>query len=324
MKITAPDAIAPGDTVSFTATASMSDGTTQDVTAKVLWSSTSTAVLSFAGGGQATAKQAGDVTIFANLPGCCEGRTTRTILPPNTYRLTGKVLESGLPVAGAVVAVVSGVGTGLSATTGIADGGYAIYGVAGSTQIRFSKAGYDPIVKPFTATQNDVLDFTDVRQSAGIPSLAGAYTLTLTADPACPTVQKGGTVPLPDDFRSPRSYAASIAQDGPSLTVTLTGPDILATRNKFAGRIGPDSIEFQIGLYSYYYIVYPSIIERISATEQFEFGGQLHAKASGTSMAGTLDGLLAVATQTGVISAQCAAPNNQVTMTPAVQPLRHR
>ena len=109
-----------------------------------------------------------------------------------------------------------------------------------------------------------------------------------------------------------------------SLTVTLTGPDILATRNKFAGRIGPDSIEFQIGLYSYYYIVYPSIIERISATEQFEFGGQLHAKASGTSMAGTLDGLLAVATQTGVISAQCAAPNNQVTMTPAVQPSRHR
>ena len=36
--ITAPYAIAPGQTVSFVATASLSDGTTQDYTGKVVWS----------------------------------------------------------------------------------------------------------------------------------------------------------------------------------------------------------------------------------------------------------------------------------------------
>ena len=97
LSINAVYAIAPGQTVPFVATASMSDGTTQDCTRKVVWSAFPTSVLSIARDtGVATALAAGDVTIAATYgtggPGG-QAQITRTVLPPNTYRLTGTVLE---------------------------------------------------------------------------------------------------------------------------------------------------------------------------------------------------------------------------------------
>src|SRR6516164_4743883 len=121
LTITGPYAIAPGQTVSLVATASLSDGTTQDDTRKVAWSAFPTSVLSITRDtGVATALAAGDVTIAATFEMGGPGRQaqiTRTVEPPNTYRLTGTVLESQLPVQGAIVSVVSGIGAGLSTTT---------------------------------------------------------------------------------------------------------------------------------------------------------------------------------------------------------------
>jgi hypothetical protein len=329
LKIGGPGAIAPGQTVSFIATGSMSNGTTQDYTRKVAWTASPALVLTIKRDtGEATALTAGDVTIQATYTGtisCCQAMIAMTVLPSNTYRLTGKVLESGLPVQGATITVQSGVGAGLSTTTD-SDGAYRLYGVAGVIQLKFSKPGYVDIIKPFTAVQNDVLDFPEATQTAAIPSLAGTYTLTLTADPACPTVTMNRVAPLPDDFRQPRGYAASLTQSGPSLTVTLTGSDMVSGSNQFTGRVEPDSVEFQIGSYSYYYYaLFNLIAERLSATQQFEFGGQIHAQRSNGAITGRLDGMLEVVTSgPGGTSAQCVAPNNQVTLTRAAQPARRR
>jgi hypothetical protein len=328
LKITPPDAIAPGQTVQFKATASLSNSTTADYTGKVTWITTDASVLSITRDtGQATGQSVGDAMITASIRvtgSCCSAQIAMTVLPPNTYRLTGKALESGLPVQGAAIVVVSGIGAGLSATTA-GDGAYRLYGVAGPIQVKFSKAGYSDIVKAFTATQNDVLDFPEVHQAAAIPSLAGTYTLTLTADPACPTVATRGTPPLPDDFRQPRSYAASVTQDGPSLTVTLTGPEIVPNEDHFNGRVEPDSIEFQVGTYDYYYGLTDLIAERVSATQKFAFSGQLHAQRSGSAINGRLDGSLEIIPlPQGAWLGLCVAPNNTVTLTRAAQPSRHR
>ena len=250
-----------------------------------------------------------------------------TVLPPNTFRLTGKVLESGLPVQGATVAVLSGVGVGLSTTTDW-EGSYRLYGVAGSIQIKFSKPGYADIVKPFTSTQNDVLDFPEAHQTAAIPSLAGTYTLTLTADSGCPSSATRGAAALPDDFRQPRSYAVSVTQDGPALTVTLTDPAIMPKENHFTGRFAPDSFEFQIGWGYFGYGLDDGVAEQVSSTQWFVFGGQMHAQRSGNAINARLDGALEVYTPSGLnnytLASQCVASNNQMTLTPAAQPARHR
>jgi hypothetical protein len=323
LSIDGPPTIAPGQTVQFTATASLSNGTNADYTHKVAWGASPTGVLTIARDtGQATGQSVGDATISATFQAVAQVNVT--VLPANTYRLTGKVLESGLPVQGATITVQSGVGAGLSATTDD-NGAYRLYGVAGTIQVKFSKPGYDDIVKSFTAMQNDVLDFPEAHQTAGIPALAGTYTLTLTADSACPTVAAHGVAPLPDDFRQPRSYAASLTQDGPSVTVTLTDSTIVAGKS-FTGRVEPDAIEFQLGSFgSYYYYYGPSslITEQLSATQKFEFGGQLRAQRSGSAITGPLNGTLEVVTLPNLTS-QCSATNNQVTLARVAQPARHR
>jgi hypothetical protein len=330
LTITAPNAIAPGQTVSFVATASLSDGTTQDDTGKVVWSAFPASVLSITRDtGVATALAAGDVTIAATFgmggPGR-QAQVTRTVVPPNTYRLTGTVLESRLPVQGATVGVVSGIGAGLSTLTDY-DGSYRLYGVAGVVQVKVTKPGYDDLVKPFTATQDDVLDFPEVHQTAAMPSLAGTYTLTLTADPGCPTTPTG-VAALPDGFRQQRSYVVSMTQDGPALTMTLSGAAIMPRENQFTGRVEPDAIAFDIGFGSYGNGLGDGVAEQVSSTQWFVFGGQGHAQRSSSAMTGHLDGALEVYTPssptTYTLAAQCVASNNSMTLTPIAQPARRR
>jgi hypothetical protein len=329
LKINGPIAIAPGQTVSFVAVASMSNGTTEDYTRKVTWSVSPTSLLTITQEGVATGQSVGDATIsalFQPVP-CCHAQVSVTVLPTNTYRLTGRVLESGLEVPGAAITVLSGIGTGLSTTTDYA-GGYRLYGVAGVIQVKFSKPGYDDIVKTFTAVQNDVLDFPEAHQTAAIPSITGTYSLTLTADPGCSTVTVSRVAPLPDDFRHPRTYTLSLTQDGPVVTATVTDPAIDANENRFGGRVGPDSIDFQIGYGYWGYGFSDGVAEKVSATQEFVFGGQLHVQRA-VSGTGRLDGALEVYTLAANVPAynltgQCIASNNQVTLTRAAQPARRR
>jgi hypothetical protein len=305
----------------------MSDGSSADFTRKVTWTAAPTSVLTISGTGQATGQGVGDATIRATMPSVA-AIVSVLVLPPDTYRLVGRVFESGLPVANASVMVLSGVGAGLSATTD-SNGQYRLYGVAGAIQVRVSKAGYDDLVKPFTAVQNDVLDFPEAHQTAAIPSLAGTYTLTLTADPACATYRSGATAALPADFLQPRTYGASVTQNGPALSVTLTDAAIVPQENHFTGRSEPDSIEFTIGSPGYYgyfgYSLGDGVAEQVSATQTFVFGGQLQGHRSGTAIIGGLSGPLEIytpSTRNYTLTAQCIASNSQVTLTPVARASR--
>jgi hypothetical protein len=328
LTVAGPPTIAPGQTAQFTATAALSNRTTADYTAKVTWTASPPSVLTITHDtGAATGQSVGDATITAILQtgSCCQARASVTVLPPNAFRLTGRVLESGLPVQGATITVQSGVGAGLLATTDNG-GGYRLYGVAGGIQVKFSKPGYVDIVKAFTAVQNDVLDFPEATQTVAIPSLAGLYTLTLTADPTCPTDPVRGVPPLPTDLRQPRTYTASLTQNGPSLTVTLTDPVIVQTQNQFSGRVDPDSIEFSVGSNDLYYgSYYGAIFERLSTTQELEVHGQVRAHRNGSVISGSLNGGFELITLPGYgMVANCVAPNNQLALTPAAQPSRHR
>jgi len=328
-----PPTIAPGEKAQFTAIATFSDRTTRDFTKDVKWISYPTDVLTISDTGEAVAVASGEASVFVDSgPGCgggCRARTTVLVLPPNTYRLTGRVLEFELPVQGATVVVVSGMGNGVSSTTDYG-GQYRLYGVVGAVQIKVTKPGYQDLVKAFTVTANDVFDFRDARQISAIPSMSGTYTLTLQADQDCSMAPSAYNVPpLPAEARQRRTYTAQVAQDGPSLSVSLPSPQFLAPSNHFSGRIHPATVEFMFGDGYLGYGPDNGITERVSASQEITFEGFVRAERSGSALIGALDGEIQVfeisdgsGRSISRMIGDCRAPNHRLTMVPSAGRLR--
>ena len=328
LAIQGPSRIAPGETAQFTATATMSDRTMQDYTTKVNWVAYPNNVLTVTRDtGQVTGVASGDAHVSVTAPSdCwsgCHPNAAITVLPPNTYRLTGKVVESGLPVQGATVTVLSGTGSGLSSATRY-DGQYGLYGVAGTVQIKVTKAGYEDLVKTISVMQNDVLDFPEARQSQRLPSIAGPYVLTLQPDPGCSTESFNNIPALPSDLRQPRSYAVQLSQDGPSLHVAGAAPMFLPPSDHFDGRIKPDGIEFQFGDGYIGYGPNNAFTAHLSPTQALSYEGLISAAQSGSAIVGRLDGEV----QAFDVSAlyrfigDCRASNHKFAMTVVNGPLR--
>jgi Big-like domain-containing protein len=296
LTIQGPATIAPGQTVQYRAIVTMSDHSTQDDTTTASWFGDPT-VVTITNNGQATGVAPGDAFINANiqttpplLVPCCSARIAVLVLPPNTYRLTGTVLETGLPVQGANVTVLSGVGSGLSSMTDY-NGEYRLYGVAGALQIKMTKPGYADIIKTFTSSQNDVLDFPEAHQLQTLPSLAGAYSLTFQPDPGCPTTPSAPrSLPLPTDVRQPRTYAVQLTQNGPVLHVAGSPPTFVQPSDHFDGRITPDGITFQLDNGYAGYGPDDAMTAHVSSTQALSYEGQVTASRSGSALVGRLDG----------------------------------
>src|SRR5262245_44231278 len=137
--ISGPSSIAPGEAASFLAAARMGDGSMQDYTAKATWRTNNSQILSISSGGRATAVGAGEAQVTATAQSK-SATVTVVVIPPGTFRVSGTVTESKLPVANATVAVTSGIGTGLSTVTDL-NGQYRIYGVVGEIELTASKNG---------------------------------------------------------------------------------------------------------------------------------------------------------------------------------------
>ena len=317
----------------FTAIATFSDRTTRNYTKDVRWAGFPRDVLTINEAGEALALARGDAHVSAYIPsGCglgCSGETVVVVLPPNTYRLTGKVLESGLPVQGATATVIGG-SDSLSSTTDY-EGQYRLYGVAGSVQIKVTKPGYEDIAKGVTVTADDVLDFPEARQTRAIALVSGTHTLTLQADNDCSTAPSAYNVPpLPPDARQRRTYSVQVAQEGPSLSVSLPPPQFAEPSNHFSGRIHPGTVEFMFGNGYLYYGPENAVTERLSATQAISFEGFVRAERSGSALIGPLDGAIQVFeivdTRSGrpihKLIGQCRAPNHRFTMTPSTGRLR--
>ena len=116
LEVSAPAAIAPGESVQLTATAVKSDGTTENVTTRTTWNTSNKTVLQVSSAGVAKAVAAGEATVFAGYFG--KNAYARTlVLPTGTFRLAGHVSESGFGLEHATVTVLSGGGEGLTAVT---------------------------------------------------------------------------------------------------------------------------------------------------------------------------------------------------------------
>ena len=330
LKVSGPAIVAPGATAQFTATAAMSDGSSQDYTTKVTWTSSSTAVVTITTAGLATGHGTGDAQLRATLP-TVYALASVTVVPAGTFRLTGLITESGLPVADAQVTVIAGLGAGLAIQSDYS-GTYRLYGVAGNIQVQVTKAGYSTDTKSTTIASNDVLDFPDFTQAGAVPSLGGTYTLTLQTSDDCSVPRQSynfSVLPaFPVDERL-RTYTAVVTQTGPGLVVTLSGANFLIQSgkgNSFKGRLEPGALTFTIGDGYFYYLADLDVIEQLPSGKLLAFDGLttitpvtgvLHAPFEGTVFE------LASA-QVPNVTNQCSSANHQFTMTPLNGPARKR
>lgn len=284
LTISGPATIAPGATAQFTASARMSDGSTQDYTTKVAWRSNSVPILTINGAGQATGQAGGETQVQAILP-TLRVSANVMVIPAGTYRLIGNVTESGWPVSKATVAVTSGVGTGLSAVTDF-NGAYRLYGVAGPIDLTVTKDGYTPVVQPVVVDTMGVMDIPVVQTNTR--NLAGTYALTIAMSGTCSVFPP--MVPLSDDLKQ-RHYTATITETGPAFRVDLTGADFVVKDglgSGFSGRIEPAQITFTIG--DGYYTPYPDIVESLNdSTILTVIGGGTLTTSSG-DLVGSMSG----------------------------------
>jgi autotransporter passenger strand-loop-strand repeat protein len=110
---------AVGNSLTFTATGTFSDNSTQVLTTGVTWASSSTAVATIDGTGKATTHTAGTTTISASV-GSVSGSTTLTVTAAAAPTVTRVDPASGPATGGTVVTIT---GTGFSGATRVAFGG---------------------------------------------------------------------------------------------------------------------------------------------------------------------------------------------------------
>jgi hypothetical protein len=294
IEVVAPSAIAPGASAQLTARAIKSDGASDDVTSRVLWSSSDSAVLEVSPAGLATVVARGEVIVTARLDSRT-GSARILAIPPGTFKLTGQITEAGFPIDRAEVQVVSGTGQGLTAITA-PDGSYALYGVAGHVRLRASKADYFSKIEELEVLEHRTFNF-EMTPEGGRPNLSGTYTLLI--------IGRCGSI-LPAELGT-RTYAASVEQRGPGLTVMLSGADFIISRgrgDRFQGVMDSDGrITFTIGdplgysYYGYYYYYsypvlmgQPDLAERIAPSGALVINGTVDAAVSGSRINGTLTG----------------------------------
>lgn len=291
LDLVAPEAIRPETSVPLTARALKSDGSTEDVTGQVQWSSSDTRVLHVASDGRATAGQPGEARVTATL----EPRTASRdvlVLPEGTFRLRGDVRDAGIPLSGVNLVVIAGTGEGLTAETDGA-GAFALYGVAGSVRIQGKKDGYHNLVADFHVARHDTVALSMAADGTR-PRPTGAYTLSLTAA----SCQNG----LRADARQ-RTYAASLEQQGTRVTVRLHGADFILTNgygNAFSGVLHPDGrADFSIGNWGFYYYGYfpflpAELVERLADGSTLLIAGFVQGRAEADRITGTLNGYFSV------------------------------
>ena len=246
LEISGSLSMAPGETRQLVAVGHFTDGSTSDVTSKAGWNiAPATQALRITQSGLATALAFGEAPVDSfimvpNLGPAVSDRREVVVVPPNTFRVSGRIL-TGTPaqaVFDAEVTVVSGPAAGLSARSDW-DGRYALYGVVGDSELRVTKPGYASQFRSMNAQSHQTLDVT--LPTVAMPNVSGAYTLTIRSDQTCES-------PV-DPAVSVRTYTAVITQTGRALTVTLGGASFLVLGgrgNNFPGTLDPEEATFQL------------------------------------------------------------------------------
>lgn len=301
--ITGPARIAPGATEQFTATADFSDGTTSDVTSRANWSAFPTTILQSLGSGRFRGVAAGEASMFVSLSP--RGSSLQIlVLPPDTFKLSGTIRDTSGTLENILVEVVSGTGTGLKTKTD-SGGRYALYGVAGSIQLRASGPGYDTQEAAVAVSTNATRDFS-LTTSGQSSNVAGNWTLALKTSSAC-------SATWPQVARE-REIPTTISQQGTRLTFAFGGSTV---RQGFSfgtnsGRVASNAFQL-ILYYDDYYGTY-GLLDRPTPTDWVGIYGTAEGTVtSSTSItggfAGTFDYYATAATATFPtgVARSCAA-----------------
>jgi hypothetical protein len=292
IELEAPAEIAPGESVQLALKAFKSDGSVEDISGQATWTSSARQVLGLASTGLASGLIAGESVVTASY--AARGAVQRIfVLPKGTFRLGGVVTEDGLPIESVAVTVTSGVGEGLTASTGV-DGSYTFYGVAGTARLLAKKEGYLNAVQQVDVTQHRTYDFAMTLERPRM-SYSGIYSLTIST--ASPCQSSFGSFP---DAARRRVYTAHATQEGRRVTVALTDADFIQTAGHGAGFAGifegSESIKFSLGNASYYYYYshgYFDVVERFGMGAFVVANGMASVRGTSERLSGTFAGLLA-------------------------------
>ncbi len=168
-----------GDRIQFQVTGTYADGTTQDLTSAVTWTSSASTVASITSpGGLATVLAAGTTMVTASHPEGLTATTTLTVvlLPPTIDRL--------IPATGQVGTVVALIGTNLGAATQVTFNGMAAaFTIQSSTQLTATV--------PSGATSGPIT----VTTSIGTASSSGSFTVAIPPTVTISTPTAGATIP---------------------------------------------------------------------------------------------------------------------------------
>lgn len=268
LELSGPPSVPLGRAVQFTAVSHLSDGTRENVTGRAQWSITEPDVLSMSAPGLFTGTSTGDLSISTALNGQRATIGDVIVVPQGTFRLSGAVREAGIPVEALVRIENRALGRQEVQTV---RGEFAVYGVLGETHVTALKSGYadQTTTRVVLAHDRVVLELTPAAPRAEV---SGPYRLSVFASNHCSN--------LPDDVRV-RSYDALVEQDGPSLTVTLSGAQFLAesgrTLNRFKGVLEPDRAVFTLAApavdFYYYHYGGPDVFEILSPGRNYVMQG---------------------------------------------------
>jgi Carboxypeptidase regulatory-like domain len=283
LEIVGPSFVAPGQQSQFTAIGHRTDGSTEDMTQRVAWTSFRTNVLTVSGG-LATGMAVGDSILQVRLNSLASTREI-IVVPSGTFRVAGVITEAdsqSIPVAQVRVDVVGNPSVPPATTFG--DGRYRLYGVSGPVQIRAEKAGYQPVTQNVVVNDHGTVNLV-LPLAAPRLHVSGGYTLTITAADEC-------RQQLPEATWT-RRYAATVHQEGPLLRAVLSGASFVLSGqsgNSFGGRVEPSRVLFTLvgGEYYRYYGIYGDLVEQLDESTYFAIAG--FATVMGTS--DVLDGQL--------------------------------
>jgi hypothetical protein len=215
-----------GDSGQFTATATLSNGTNQNVTSQATWQSSDTNVATVSSSGMVTAANAGEADIKATYQAVTGSmRLTVTAPPPTGPSISGLVTEEGttITIAGATVIVKD---TSLS-TTSDGSGRYSIGGVtSGRIILRATKSGYQMAEVEAIVSGATTKNIPMRRDSAPSPT----PTPTPTPTPV-PTPTPGPNGPTCDASTIP-SNAVCIGDNSPPVTAVCEDGRYGCARNR--------------------------------------------------------------------------------------------
>ena len=280
LTVTGPARVAPGATEQYTATAEYTDGTTSDVTSRANWSAFPTTILQSLGSGRFRGVAAGEASMFASVSP--RGSSFQVlVLPPDTFKLSGTMRDTSGTLENILVEVISGTGTGLK-TKSDPGGRYALYGVAGSVQLRASAPGYDTQEATVAVNNNATRDFS-LTTSSQSSNVAGNWTLALKTSSAC-------SAAWPQVARE-REVPTTISQQGTRLTFAFGGSTV---RQGFSfgansGRVASNAFQL-ILYYDDYYGTY-GLLDRPTPTDWVGIYGTAEGTVtSPTSITGSFAG----------------------------------